>query len=359
MLLRFNGQILEEEEEEISVSDPRKNKSISVPPSLRPPRSQLILLSYPPDPISIPPSSPSPTAILITQLNPTTPTSLLKHHLSSHGHILSLERPLDPRTGGAIGLVWVNFSSPQAASSCLQKDNGRRGLGGQTDDQEWKIEFDQDGSRMKSLVDDRRTKPPSRPPNLPPKPATPHPISTGSSTTPSSNTSDTLLSSFRPTPQQHDRKGRNDAVQQSLRAARQAAAVQESDPVETTTPTVAPTVPKPKKMNFSWSTLRFAGKYTNNLALPKYSGPTRYAKDSDNEPEHDRESPSPPPLDVEKITTSQEKKLLRYHLLSELHKCGMESIILDVGENDQSVITDEEIKRFFLGFRIDKVCPIK
>ena len=162
----------------------------------------------------------------------------------------------------------------------------------------------------------------------------------------------------------------------------------------TTTNTNANLNVKKKKMNFSWGTLSF-GHLTRNAGagntgsatggkygLPKYAFPTRYAKyaavvDEDEnekgrEKEEDDEDDALGRVEVKGTTEKGQKEMKeagmkKLGVLGELEENGMEYVVLEVsgrggeggggggGAVPIGEVSDEELKGFFLGFRIEKV----
>jgi len=155
----------------------------------------------------------------------------------------------------------------------------------------------------------------------------------------------------------------------------------------TATTTTTNTNTKKKKMNFSWGTLSF-GHLTRNAGagntgsgtggksgLPKYAFPTRYAKyaavvdEDENEKGRDKEDDATPLVSVREKGKKEmkEARVKKLGVLSELEENGMEYVVLEVsgrgGEREGGVVpiggggevSDEELKGFFLGFRVDKV----
>lgn len=201
---------------------------------------------------------------------------------------------------------------------------------------------------------------------------------------------------------------RTDAVEESLRAAREAlfgstAAGEQHQALEVV-PTIQVTPPPPlppppstspppppgggakskprsgkqqgqqqRRMTFSWGTLSFG----HPGGHARYAAPTRYAV----EDEDDKVEEGGAGVDLKKevggrkMTMTREAKVERLGVLRELARNGMEYVVLDVEADTKKAststststsesagvrggcldVSDEEIIGFFLGFRIDKV----
>ncbi|OCH94594.1 hypothetical protein OBBRIDRAFT_769324 [Obba rivulosa] len=162
VLYRYNGEVIDGEHEAV-IRDPRKEAKIKKPPSLRPMRTEFVQVKYEYDVNSTGP--PPPMAVLIMNISPLTPTQHIRRHFSAHGTITSFEPQIDKSNGAALGIVFIRFSSHEEAKKCVEKENGKKlpvgighGLSG-IEGEELKVVFDGEQQRLKAVLkqlDDRR-----------------------------------------------------------------------------------------------------------------------------------------------------------------------------------------------------------
>ncbi|KAF8153235.1 hypothetical protein B0H34DRAFT_663177 [Crassisporium funariophilum] len=164
MLYRYEGEVVGPaepdqgfKEEEIVVRDPRKEIGFKRPPTLRPMRTEFIEIKYEYDINSTGP--PPPTSVLITNISPLTPNNALRQYLGQHGNVVSYEPQVDNQTGGAIGVLFLKYSTHEEAKRCVQKENGKKGgLQSNTlamkpgEVEEWKVVFDGEGVKLKAVM---------------------------------------------------------------------------------------------------------------------------------------------------------------------------------------------------------------
>ncbi|KAI0058353.1 hypothetical protein BV25DRAFT_1891455 [Artomyces pyxidatus] len=162
MLLRYGGQVVEGESE-IVVADPRKAEGFKRPIPQRPPRSELYETHYEYDANSAGPAP--PTAVLVTNISPLTPSQQIRRHFSVHGTVVAFEPQIDKATGGALGIVFIKYSSHAEAQRCVEKEHRNKlGLGmvssiNNGEGQEMKVVFDGERKTLVAVMrelDDRR-----------------------------------------------------------------------------------------------------------------------------------------------------------------------------------------------------------
>ncbi|OBZ76711.1 Histone-lysine N-methyltransferase, H3 lysine-4 specific [Grifola frondosa] len=128
-------------------------------PTLRPARTEFVVAKYEYDANSTGP--PPPTSVLILGVSPLTANHHLRRHFQAHGTIASFEPQIDKANGGALGIVFIKYSSHEEAQRCVEKEHGKRlalGIGG-SDGEEIKVVFDGEGKKLKAVMaelDERR-----------------------------------------------------------------------------------------------------------------------------------------------------------------------------------------------------------
>jgi RNA recognition motif-containing protein len=103
---------------------------------------------------------PPPTAVLITNISPLTPNQQIRRHFSTHGSIQSFEPQIDKENGGALGIVFIKFNTHDEAKRCVEKENGKRlgvggGIGltaGAGEGEEVRVVFDGEGVKLKAVL---------------------------------------------------------------------------------------------------------------------------------------------------------------------------------------------------------------
>ncbi|KAI0052382.1 hypothetical protein FA95DRAFT_1391046 [Auriscalpium vulgare] len=165
ILLRYRGQVIEGEAE-VVVRDPRKAEGFKRVRPLRVPHSELIRLTYEIDASSAGP--PPATAVLVVGVSPLTPKDQIRRHFSAHGNIVSFEPQIDKTTGGALGIIFIKYSSHSEAARCVEREHGKKmGTGtvlslstGAADGQEMKVVLDGERKILAAVMRalDRRRK---------------------------------------------------------------------------------------------------------------------------------------------------------------------------------------------------------
>ncbi|KAI0314929.1 hypothetical protein OF83DRAFT_1134444 [Amylostereum chailletii] len=163
ILIRYAGDIIEGEPE-IIIQDPRKVEGFKRPPTARSARSELYEIKYDFDEHSSGP--PPPQAVLVMNVNPLTPKDQIRRHFEKHGNIISLEPQIDKATGGALGIVFVKYSTHAEAVQCVKIEHGKKlGLGtvlsmsNAKDEQAMKVVLDGEGRILRAVLrelDERR-----------------------------------------------------------------------------------------------------------------------------------------------------------------------------------------------------------
>ncbi|KAF9530539.1 hypothetical protein CPB83DRAFT_166065 [Crepidotus variabilis] len=398
VLLRFEGEVVGPDqpddgmiEDEIIVSDPRKNKVVGrLPPSLRPHKEELFELKYEYDSNS--PGPPPPLGILITGINPFAGHGPLRHHFQQYGTIASFEPQQHPTQGGSLGVLYIKFATHDEARRCLDKENGRKnGLPGFAKRpnfvEEWKVVFDGDRSKLEALVADVK-----KGINFPKRPepgATSNAGATPSSATAAGGSSSTPLSGFSsPAPM---RKGGPPGSQNTQSSSRPPYAQRPSDgrhpprlgkdapipekPADTVianlrraTRVLAEEDKKPTLLaRTKPTTSNTANRGRNALQTTKYASVT-----DDNEregsPMNISRSSSPDPHELsggmrkhrdslpqkQKPKSAADREKEQLQLTKELAKSGCDHVKVQGGAQLVALAKDEDVKDFFDGFPVDK-----
>ncbi|CAE6428749.1 unnamed protein product [Rhizoctonia solani] len=187
-LYRYNGQV-GPGEDPIRVRDPRRdlserNREGRGRARLR---TYLYQLEYEYDENSYgPPPPPPPRAICVSGLSPFTAAGFVKRHFSSYGVIEEFISQVDKANGSSLGLFWVKFSDEdedghKAAQRAVQNEDGRK-IGSGNAAQPATVVFDAEGQvcrglyqeemerRRKAWEENRRGNKASVPSNSPPHP---------------------------------------------------------------------------------------------------------------------------------------------------------------------------------------------
>jgi RNA recognition motif-containing protein len=99
-----------------------------------------------------------PTAVLVMNLSPLTPNQSIRRHFSTYGRILSFEPQINGATGAALGIVLVRFNSHEEAKKCVEKEHGKKGATGIgnslaiVEDEELKVVFDGEGKKLAAVM---------------------------------------------------------------------------------------------------------------------------------------------------------------------------------------------------------------
>lgn len=313
-------------------------------------------------------------------MDPYTTSQALRLHFEKYGKFSSFERPIDPETGGSLGVVFMKFPTHEQARKCVMKENGRKGglrsaLKKDSDEEEWKVVFDDDSVKLKALMagyvekskrgrEEKRkavglnaSGMASATPTSTVAGNTGTPLSGFSSPAPSRKSASQIPNGSR-TAQQRPQEGRpsglpqkptqestssappnaqNDAVTESLRQAR-AAALQQDD----------------KKKVGSTST---ASRGKNVLQTTKYAlAPIEPDQGS---PMHISRSPSPDPgmrktvPHAHKSAADREKE--RLEVTKELARNGHDHLRVQGSVQLVATVSVEDVRDFFQGFDVDKV----
>ncbi|KAI0797390.1 hypothetical protein BC629DRAFT_1581681 [Irpex lacteus] len=150
LLYRYNGEILEEGEDE---PVPWEHKRAT---SLRPLRQNFIEVNYEYDANSCGPAPPE--AVLIMNISPLTSNSTIRRHFRLYGDCLSFEPQINKATGASLGIVWIRFCSNAIAKRCVEKENGKKGATGLGNDvliqegEELRVVLDGEGKLMAAVL---------------------------------------------------------------------------------------------------------------------------------------------------------------------------------------------------------------
>lgn len=98
--------------------------------------------------------------MLVTNISPLTPNQQIRRHFGTHGTIQSFEPQIDKENGGALGIVFIKFSTHDEAKRCVEKENGKRlgvggGIGlsvGAGEGEEVRVVFDGEGQKLKIVM---------------------------------------------------------------------------------------------------------------------------------------------------------------------------------------------------------------
>ncbi|KAG8691525.1 histone methyltransferase set1 [Ceratobasidium sp. 423] len=156
-LYRYNGQV-GLGEEPIRVRDPRRDLSARNREGRGKARlrTSLYLLEYEYDDNSYgPPPPPPPRGICVSGLSPFTAAGFVKRHFSSYGTIEEFVSQVDKANGSSLGLFWIKYSDEdedghRAAQRALQNEDGRK-IGSGNAAQPVTIVFDADGQVCRGL----------------------------------------------------------------------------------------------------------------------------------------------------------------------------------------------------------------
>jgi hypothetical protein len=112
---------------------------------------------------------PPPTAVLITNISPLTPNHQLRRYFSKYGTIASFEPQIDKENGGALGIVFIKFNTHEEAKKCAERENGKKltagnGLvlslpAGLMESEGLRVVLDGEGQKLKAVLkelDDRK-----------------------------------------------------------------------------------------------------------------------------------------------------------------------------------------------------------
>jgi RNA recognition motif-containing protein len=67
--------------------------------------------------------------VLVINISPLTPNQQIRRHFGAHGRVVSFEPQIDKQTGGALGIVLVKFSTHEEAKKCVERENGGKNIG--------------------------------------------------------------------------------------------------------------------------------------------------------------------------------------------------------------------------------------
>ncbi|CAE6506051.1 unnamed protein product [Rhizoctonia solani] len=157
VLYRYNGHV-GPGEDPIRVRDPRRdlserNREGRGKAKLR---THLYVLEYEYDENSYgPPPPPPPRGICVSGLSPFTAAGFVKRHFSSYGAIEEFISQVDKANGSSLGLFWVKYSDEdedghKAAQRALQNEDGRK-IGSGNAAQPATIVLDADGQVCRGL----------------------------------------------------------------------------------------------------------------------------------------------------------------------------------------------------------------
>ncbi|CAE6436629.1 unnamed protein product [Rhizoctonia solani] len=347
-LYRYNGQV-GLGEEPIHVRDPRRDLSERNREGRGKarPRQSLYLLEYEYDDNSYgPPPPPPPRGICVSGLSPFTAAGFVRRHFSSYGAIEEFVSQVDKANGSSLGLFWIKYSDEdedghRAAQRALQNEDGRK-IGSGNAAQPATIVFDADGQVCRGLYQEemeRRRKaweanrrgnkpaPVSIPSNSPPHPM-PAPLPPPPPPIPG-------LPSRPPPPSSGPVVG--------------------PDRTSLATAMRPPNPPKPKPSTSSTSTSR------NNSLRPNHSpavpsplhnsSPLPSASPKNNITEKPKTVPTPAPPAKPVDEEENHRDTLRLLALNGNDYIQIEKSTLP----DESKAVEMDIRRFFGGYKVDRV----
>ncbi|CEL59023.1 histone-lysine N-methyltransferase SETD1 [Rhizoctonia solani AG-1 IB] len=160
ILYRYNGQV-GPGEDPIRVRDPRRDLSERNREGRGKARLRTLfyLLEYEYDDNSYgPPPPPPPRGICVSGLSPFTAAGFVKRHFSSYGTIEEFVSQVDKANGSSLGLFWIKYSDQdedghKSAQRALQNEDGRK-IGTGNAAQPATIVFDTDGQVCRGLYQD-------------------------------------------------------------------------------------------------------------------------------------------------------------------------------------------------------------
>ncbi|KAI0634221.1 hypothetical protein C8Q77DRAFT_1055565 [Trametes polyzona] len=159
IIIRYAGEVIEGEHEAV-VRDPRKETKVKRLPTLRPLRSELLQCKYEYDANSAGP--PPPISVLVLGISPLMPNQHIRRHFGVHGTITSFEPQIDKSSGGALGIVFIKYTTHEEAKHCVQNEHGKKlslAVPGVGEGEELRVVFDGEGKLLKAVLaelDDRR-----------------------------------------------------------------------------------------------------------------------------------------------------------------------------------------------------------
>ncbi|KAI0649953.1 hypothetical protein C8Q79DRAFT_997924 [Trametes meyenii] len=159
IVVRYAGEVIDGEHEAV-IRDPRKETKVKRLPPLRPVRTELLPCKYEYDANSAGP--PPPTGVLVLGISPLMPNQHIRRHFSGHGTITAFEPQIDRSSGGALGIVFIRYTTHEEAKKCVQSDHGKKlslGVPGVGDGEELRVVFDGEAKLLKAVLaelDNRR-----------------------------------------------------------------------------------------------------------------------------------------------------------------------------------------------------------
>ncbi|EIW53395.1 uncharacterized protein TRAVEDRAFT_154887 [Trametes versicolor FP-101664 SS1] len=159
IVIRYAGEVIDGEHEAVT-RDPRKETKVKRLPSLRPMRMELLQCKYEYDANSAGP--PPPISVLVLGISPLMPNQNIRRHFGVHGTITSFEPQIDKSSGGALGIVFIRYTSHEEAKQCVEKEHGKKlslAVPGVGEGDELRVVFDGEGKLLKAVqaeLDGRR-----------------------------------------------------------------------------------------------------------------------------------------------------------------------------------------------------------
>ncbi|KAF4603217.1 histone methyltransferase set1 [Pleurotus pulmonarius] len=140
-------------EDEVVPKDPRKHQPSKKSSRCR---TEVYETHYEYDANSCGP--PPATAILVANISPLTPHAQTRRYFATYGTITAFENQIDSETGGALGIVFIRYSTHEEAKKCVEKENGKiPSLGGAgvimagDNGDEIRVVLDGQGSRLAAV----------------------------------------------------------------------------------------------------------------------------------------------------------------------------------------------------------------
>lgn len=104
---------------------------------------------------------PPPTAVLVTNVSLLAQNAVVRRHFGAHGMIMAFEPQMDMEKGGSLGIYFIRYNTHEEAKRCAEKEDGNRlGVGGgmgmnvgpQGKGEEVRVILDGEGSKLKAIL---------------------------------------------------------------------------------------------------------------------------------------------------------------------------------------------------------------
>ncbi|CDO74599.1 hypothetical protein BN946_scf184586.g4 [Trametes cinnabarina] len=152
IIVRYAGEVIDGEHEAV-VRDPRMETKVKRLPPLRPQRTELLPCKYEYDANSAGP--PPPLSVLVLGISPLMPNQHIRRHFGVHGTITSFEPQIDKSSGGALGIVFIRYTTHEEAKKCVRSEHGKKlslAVPGVGEGEELRVVFDGEGKLLKAVL---------------------------------------------------------------------------------------------------------------------------------------------------------------------------------------------------------------